>query len=150
MSNTENEFSENFGKSMFTEEEIAAEKKADEDRKAKYEAELAQGFWQDGKTRKLTITDIIKEDKVSQKGNAYVLHSYTFADVDTSESEVLVDRNFAFTNAFGDIKKELGTALKFGTTVFSVACNKDGEREYNGINYPVWSYEVKATDSAPF
>jgi hypothetical protein len=133
---------DNFGKSMFTEEEIAKEKQEAEERKAKYEAELAQGFWQDGKVRNLVITGIDKEDKISQKGNNYVLHTYHFTDTDTSETETLVDRNFAFTNAFQDVKREAGTSLRYGVTVFSVKCVKDGEREWNGMNYPIWAYEV--------
>lgn len=141
---------------MFTAEELAEEKRQSDERKAKYEAELAQGFWQDGKVRNLTINGIDKEEKVSQKGNVYVLHTYYFTDVDTGEAEKLVDRNFAFTNAFQPIKEEAGSTLKFEVTVFSVKCIKAGEREYNGVNYPVWKYEIanlgnseKAKPAAP-
>lgn len=136
------------GSSLWTADELAAEMEREAQQKKEYEAKLAAGFFQDGNTRKVVITDIKKEDKVSQKGNNYVLHTYLLEDVTTMEREEVVDRNFALTNALSPVKKELGLDFRCGTTVLSLTTHKDGEREWQGVNYPVWRHEV-SVDSNP-
>lgn len=140
----------NHGESMFSAEELAAESMREAEQKKEYEKKLAGGFFQDGQTRKVVILDVSKEDKISQKGNAYVLHSYIFEDTTTGERESVVDRNFALTNALGPVKKELGIDLRLGTTVLELTTTRAGEREYNGVNYPVWEHKFKVLSDNPF
>ena len=127
---------------MFTAEELAAEAVREEERKKEYEEKLNNAFFKDGGERNLVINRIDKEDKVSQKGNNYVLHTYYLTDSDTAQEEMLIDRNFAFTNAMGPIKKELGVTLRLGTTVLKCVTTKSGEREWNGVKYPEFSHTL--------
>jgi hypothetical protein len=135
------------GDPAFTSEELDAEFKREEEQRREYEAKLANGFFKDGGVRKVVIEHIAKEDKVSQKGNNYILHTYTLKDVETQEEEVLADRDFAFTNALGPVKKQLGTDLRLGVTVLKVTTTKKGEREYNGVKYPQWTHEIEMVDN---
>jgi hypothetical protein len=131
------------GDSLFTKEELEAELNREETARKEYEAKLQNGFFKDGGVRKVVITNVVKEDKVSQKGNNYVLHTYTFQDVDTSQIEEVIDRDFSVTNALGPVKKSLGVNLKIGVTVLKLSTVKKGEREWNGVNFPVWAHQIE-------
>lgn len=136
------------GDSLFTKEELEAEFAREEAARKEYEAKLANGFFKDGGVRKVVITNVVKEEKVSSKGNNYVLHTYTFQDVDDSRIEEVVDRDFAITNALGPVKKLLGVNLKVGVTVLKLSTVKKGEKEWNGVNYPIWSHVIELESNA--
>jgi len=138
---------ENFGTPLFTKEEIDQSFADGIKRKEDYAKKLEAGFFRDGLVRKITINGIDKEERVSQKGNKYVLHTYYLADLDSGETEKLVDYNFAFTNAFEPVKTQHGTTLRAGVTVYGLVISKSGEREYAGVNYPVWGFEVSLLDN---
>lgn len=134
------------GQSAFSQEELDADLAREEAQRKEYEQKLTQGFFKDGGVRKVVITNISKEDKVSQKGNNYVLHTYMLQDVESSQTEEVIDRNFAVTNALGPVKKELGVNLRLGTTVLKIVTTKTGEQTWNGLNYPIWkhAFEVES------
>ncbi len=136
------------GESAFTKEELEAEFAREEASRKEYEQKLANGFFKDGGVRKVAIMNISKEEKVSQKGNPYILHSYTFQDADTSQIEEVIDRDFALTNALGPVKKQLGLDLRLGVTILKLTTIKSGEREYNGVMYPQWKHTFEV-DSNP-
>lgn len=139
---------DNFGKPVWTQEELDAEKAREEEQRKAYEEKLANGFYQHGISRRIVLDNIEKEEKISQKGNKYVLHHYWLRDVETDQRELLVDRNFAFTNAMKPVKDELGVNLRLGVTVLEMLCEKDGEREYNGVNYPIWKFTLSVFSNA--
>lgn len=128
------------GDSAFSAEELAADLAREEAQRKEYEQKLTQGFFKDGNTRKVVITNISKEEKVSKAGNAYVLHTYSFQDADDSTTEDVIDRDFTITNALGPVKKELGVNLRLGLTVLRMTTVKKGDKPWNGVNYPIWSH----------
>jgi len=132
-----------YGEPAFSSAEIEADLKREEEQRRELEHKLQHGFFQDGKTRNIVITDISKEEKISQKNNPYTLHTYMLKDVDTNEEEQVVDRDFAVTQALGPVKKQLGTDLRLGVTVLSIATVKSGEREWNGIHYPKYAHVIE-------
>lgn len=138
---------ENFGASLFSKEEIDQSLADGIRRKEEYAKKLEAGFFRDGLTRKITINGIDKEERTSQKGNKYVLHTYYLADLDSGETEKLVDFNFAFTNAFEPVKTEHGTTLRAGVTSYRLVISKSGERENAGVSYPVWGFEISLLDN---
>lgn len=132
----------NYGKSAFTAEELAAEEAAEQKRKEEFERKMNEGFFQDGITRKVVFDSIEKEEKVSKRtNNPYVLHTYLVRDTETGQAELHADRNFAMTNAFAGIKKQLGVNFRYGLTVMEMTVTKTGEREFNGFTYPEWGFE---------
>ena len=115
----------NYGKSAFSAEELAAEAAAEQKRKDEFEAKMNNGFFQDGLIRKVVFDNIEKEAKTSKAGNPYTLHTYLIRDLETGQKELHVDRNFAMTNAFDPIKKQLGTEFRYGLTVMELAARPD-------------------------
>jgi len=134
---------DNYGKAAFSEEELAAEAAADQKRKDEFAAKLENGFFQDGITRKVVFDNIEKEQLTSKAGNPYVRHTYCIRDVETDQRELHVDRNFQMTNAFQDIKREMGSKFLYGVTVMELIVKKTGEREFNGFTYPEWGFEFQ-------
>lgn len=131
------------GDPMFSPEELAADEAREEAAKQEYAKKLAQGFFKDGGVRNIVIENVEKEEKTSKAGNQYTLHTFTLKDADTSEEETLVDRDFQFVNALAPIKKQLGTDLRLGVTVLKLTTIKKGEREWNGVNYPVYAHSLE-------
>lgn len=131
------------GDSIFTADELEADRKREEESKKEHAEKMANGFFKNGGVRNIIIVHIGREEKISQKGNNYVLHTYSLEDVDTKQEEVLVDRDFAFTNALSPIKKALGLELRLGMTVLKLTTTLKGTREFNGIEYPQWSHTLE-------
>lgn len=136
---------DNFGKSMFTAEQLEQEKQEEEQRKREFEEKLRNGFFQHGVSRRVVIDNFTEEDAVGKdSGKAYKKPTYWLRDVETGQTELVDVRNhaFAFRNGMHDVKHELGTALKLGVTVLEVLTEADGEREFNGIKSPIWKFTV--------
>ena len=128
---------------MFSDEEAAQIKVEEEQAKLRAQEKANNGFFKDGATRVVVIDGIIKEQKESQRtGKPYTLSTYQVRDVSTGETYQLIDRNFAFSNAFGPIKRDYATVLTHGSSQLSVRASKVSEREYKGVTYPEFAYEM--------
>ncbi len=136
---------DNFGKSAFSDEELEADRKEKERRKAEHQAKLENGFFADGISRRVVIDNIIKEDAIGKtSGKPYVKHTYFLRDVETGQTEVCDMKNhmFAFRNALEPIKEELGSELRLGVTVLEMMTQKTGERTFGDFTYPEFEFSL--------
>ena len=131
---------------MFSQEEVEAEKVAQAEAEKRREEKQ---FFKIGESRVVVIDKIVGTPKVSQAGKDYTLQTYYFCDTTDFRQFALEDKNFAFTRAFGPVKREHGTGLEFGQSLFQVMARQEGEREYKGRMYPVIAYDVAYVGEAP-
>lgn len=134
----------NYGRPAWTDEEIKKEIEENEARRIEREKNAIIG---DGNEEIVVLEDIEKEQKTSQAGNTYTLHTYHLATVDGKKKESFKDFTFAMTRAFEPVRLELGESLRLGVTVLRLKTSKIGDKTSNGKTYPVWSFSFEVEEN---